>query len=159
MSDAKQLKAQGLRFGRSFQMAIRTSVMFTADHPSLERPIEQSFNLLNELLKQFGQFTIGFVDNQILINTVLTTDPALAQLEKEFLKRGIAAFTFEAGLTLARYRRIIAVLSAAPTVIEQAGGIREYLELNELQGGRIVAASRNQKKTESGDTLIETDSE
>jgi hypothetical protein len=83
----------------------------------------------------------------------------LAQLQKEFLKRGIAAFTFEPGLTLARYKKIIAVLSAPSAAIEQAGGIREYLEINEIQGGRIVAASRNQKKTESGDTLIETDSE
>jgi hypothetical protein len=157
--DTKHLKAQGLRFGRSFQMALRTSVMFSPDHPSLERPLEQSFNLLNEVLKQTGQFTIGFVDNQVLINSVLTTESGLAQLQKEFLKRGIAALTFEPGLTLGRYRRIVSVLSAPASVIEQAGGIREYLELNEIQGGRIVAASRNQKKTESGDTLIETDSE
>jgi len=157
--DTKNLKAHGLRFGRSFQMALRTSVMFSPDHPSLERPLEQSFHLLNDLLKQAGQLTIGFVDNQVLINSVLTTEPGLAQLQKEFLKRGIAALTFEPGLTLSRYRRIVAVLSAPATAIEQAGGIREYLELNEIPGGRIVAASRNQKKTESGDTLIESDSE
>jgi HEAT repeat protein len=159
MLDTKQLKALGLRFGRSFQMALRTSVMFSADHPSLERPLEQSFNQLNDLLKQAGQLTIGFVDNQVLINSVLTNEPGLAQLQKEFLKRGIAAFTFEPGLTLARYKKIVTVLSAPATTIEQAGGIREYLELNEIQGGRIIAASRNQKKTDSGDTLIETDSE
>ena len=159
MLDTKQLKALGLRFGRSFQMALRTSVMFSADHPSLERPLEQSFNLLNDLLKQVGQLTIGFVDNQVLINSVLTTDNGLVQLEKEFLKRGIAAFTFEPGLTLARYKKIVAVLSAPVSTIEQVGGIREYLEINELQGGRIVAASRNQKRTDTGDTLIETDSE
>jgi len=159
MLDTKQLKALGLRFGRSFQMALRTSVMFSPDHPSLERPLEQSFNLLNDLLKQVGQLTIGFVDNQVLINSVLTSDNGLAQLEKEFLKRGIAAFTFEPGLTLARYKKIVAVLSAPVSAIEHVGGIREYLEINELQGGRIVAAARNQKKTENGDTLIETDSE
>ena len=159
MLDTKQLKALGLRFGRSFQTALRTSVMFSADHPSLERPLEQSFNLLNDLLKQIGQLTLGFVDNQVLINSVLTNDTGLAQLEKEFLKRGIAAFTFEPGLTLARYRKIVALLSAPAATIEQAGGIREFLEINDLQGGRIVAASRNQKKTETGDTLIETDSE
>jgi len=159
MLDTKQLKALGLRFGRSFQMALRTSVMFSADHPSLERPLEQSFNQLNDLLKQTGQLTIGFVDNQVLINSVLTNEPGLAQLQKEFFKRGIAAFTFEPGLTLARYKRIVTVLSAPAATIEQAGGIREYLEVNEIHGGRIVAASRNQKKTDSGDTLIETDSE
>src|SRR3954468_1356603 len=159
MLETKQLKAQGIRFGRSFQMALRTSVMFTADHPSLVRPLEQSFQLLNDLLKQAGQFTLGFVDNQVLINSVLTTEPGLAQLQKEFLKRGVAAITFEAGLTLARYRHIVAVLSAPASAVEQAGGIREYLEVNEIPGARIVAASRNQKTTEEGDTLIESDSE
>src|SRR3954471_14094830 len=112
MLDTRQLKERGIRFGRSLQMAIRTSVMFSPDHPSLARPLEQSFNFLNELLKQTGQFTIGFVDNQVIINSILTNEAGLAQLEKEFLKRGIAAVTFEPGLTLARYRRIIAVLSA-----------------------------------------------
>lgn len=159
MLDTKQLKERGIRFGRSLQMALRTSVMFSPDHPSLTRPLEQSFNALNELLKQTGQLTIGFIDNQVIINSVLTNDPGLAQLEKEFLKRGIAAVTFEPGLTLARYRRIIAVISAPASAVEEAGGIREYLELNEIPGARVVAASRNQKKNEQGDTIIETDSE
>ncbi len=159
MLDTKQLKAQGIRFGRSFQMALRTSVMFSADHPSLERPLEQSFNLLNGLLKEVGQLTIGFIDNQVLINNILTTEPGLAQLRKEFGKRGLAAFTFEPGLTLARYRKIVAVLSTPATIIDQAGGIVEYFELHEVQGGRIVTAARNQKQTETGDTLIESDSE
>jgi hypothetical protein len=159
MLETKQLKANGIRFGRSFQMALRTSVMFSANHPSLVRPIEQSFQLLNELLKQSGQFTIGFVDNQVLINSVLTTDPGLAQLQKEFLKRGIAALTFEAGLTLARYKHIVAVLSAPVATIEQSGGIREYLEKHEIPGARIVATARNQKTNEDGDTVIESDSE
>ena len=157
MLDAKLLKASGIRFGRSFQMDLRTSVMFTPNHPSLDRPIEQSFQLLNDLLKQANQFTIGFVDKQVLINNVLTTDPGLVQLEKEFLKRGIAALTFEAGLTLARYKHIVAVLSVPVTEIEQAGGIREYLEVHKMPGARIVAASRDQKN--GGDTLIESDSE
>src|SRR3954451_5134501 len=100
MLDTKQLKAQGLRFGRSFQMAVRTAVMFASDHPSIDRPADQSFNFLNELLKQSGQFTIGFVDNQVMLNNILTNEPGLGQLEKEFLKRGVAAVTFEAGLTL-----------------------------------------------------------
>jgi hypothetical protein len=159
MLDAKQLKARGIRFGRAFQMALRTSVMFSPDHPSLVRPLEQSFELLNEVLKQSGQFTIGFVDNQVLINSVLTTEPGLAHLQKEFLKRGIAAVTFEAGLTLARYKHIVTALSSPATAIEQAGGIREYLEAHEIPGARIVAASRNQKMNGDGDTVIESDSE
>jgi hypothetical protein len=157
MLDTKQLKADGIRFGQSFQIALRTSLMFTPNHPSLDRPIKQSFQLLNDILKGTSQFTIGFVDKQVLINNVLTSDPGLVQLQKEFSKRGIAALTFEAGLTLARYKHIVAVLSVPVTEIDQAGGIREYLELHKIMGARIVAASRDQKN--GGDTVIGSDSE
>ncbi|PYV50843.1 MAG: hypothetical protein DMG92_06315 [Acidobacteria bacterium] len=90
MSDNKQqIKALGLRFARGLQMTVKTAVMFTVDHKSVERPIQQSFELLNTLLKEVGQFTFGFVDNQIMLNNLLTTDPSLRHLETEFLKRGV----------------------------------------------------------------------
>ncbi len=43
MSDNKQIKALGLRFARGLQMTVKTAVMFTVDHKSVERPIQQSF--------------------------------------------------------------------------------------------------------------------
>ena len=49
MLDTKHLKDQGLRFGRSFQMALRTSVMFSPDHPSLERPLLNTRKFLEKL--------------------------------------------------------------------------------------------------------------
>ena len=97
MLDTKQLKNVGLRFARIFQMAIRTAVLFSAEHPNVQRPVQQSFDLLNGLMKESGRFTMGFVDSQIVLNNLLTTDPSLDQLNKEFLKRGIAAVTFEPG--------------------------------------------------------------
>ena len=102
MSDNKQVKALGLRFARALQMTLKTAVMFTVEHKSVERPIQQSFLLLNNLLKESGQFTFGFIDNQVMLNNVLTTDTTLRALETELLKRGIAAVTFEPGLTLGR---------------------------------------------------------
>ena len=59
MSDNKQVKALGLRFARALQMTLKTAVMFTVEHKSVERPIQQSFLLLNNLLKESGQFTFG----------------------------------------------------------------------------------------------------
>jgi len=159
MLDAKQLKVLGLRFARGLQMSLRTAVMFSADHQSVERPIQQSFQFLNGLLKETGQFTFGFVDNQVVLNNLITTDPSLKQLEKELLKRGIAAITFEPGLSLGRYRKLIALLSAPTKLIEEAGGVRAYLEANEVEGARILPAAKNQKKDEQGDTILETDSE
>ena len=159
VSDNKQIKALGLRFARGLQMTVKTAVMFTVDHKSVERPIQQSFELLNTLLKEVGQFTFGFVDNQVMLNNLLTTDLSLRHLETEFLKRGITAVTFEPGLTLGRYRKVISLLAAPSKAIEEAGGTLNFLDKNEIEGARILPASKNQKKDEQGDTIIDTDSE
>lgn len=159
MSDNKQIKALGLRFARALQMTVKTVIMFTTDHRSAERPVQQSFQMLNNLLKEVGNFTFGFVDNQIVLNNLLTTDVSLRQLETEFLKRGISAVTFEPGLTLARYKKLISVLAAPSKQIDEAGGTLGFLDQNEIEGVRVLPAAKNQKKDEHGDTIIETDSE
>src|SRR5260370_3693951 len=159
MLDGKQLKTLGLRFARALHMTIKTAVMFTVEDKSVERPIQQSFQLLNHLLKEAGQFTFGFVDNQVMLNNLLTTDTSLRHLEIEFLKRGVAAVTFEPGLTLGRYKKVVGLLSVPSKVIDDAGGILVFLDQNEIEGARILPAAKNQNKDEHGDTIIETDSE
>lgn len=155
----KQIKVQGLRFARSLQSGVRTAIVFSAEHQSVERPVQQGFELLKDLLKESGQFTFGFIDSQIILNNVLTTDNSLAQLEKEFLKRGIAAITFEPGLTVGRYKKVVGILSVSGKAIEEKGGIGPYLELNEVKGTRFILAAKNQRKNAEGDTIIETSSE
>src|SRR5579864_6793864 len=159
MLNSQQLKSLGLRFARALQMTVKTAVLFTVDHNSVERPIQSSFQFLNNLLKEAGQFTFGFVDNQVVLNNLLTTDTSIQQLQTEFLKRGIAAVTFEPGLTLARYKKLVGLLSVPTKNIDEAGGILRFLDQNELEGARIIPAARNQKKDEHGDTIIESDSE
>jgi len=159
VADNKQIKALGLRFARALQMTVKTAVMFTIHHKSVERPVQQSFELLNNLLKESGQFTFGFIDNQIILNNLLTTDTSLNHLQTEFLKRGIAAVTFEPGLTLGRYRKLVSVLSVPTQEIDDAGGTLNFLDRNEVEGARILPAAKNQKKDAEGDTIIDTDSE
>ena len=159
MLDSKQIKILGLRFGRALQTTVKTAGVFTIEHKSCDRPIQQSFLILNNMLKEVGQFTVGFVDNQILLNNLLTTDPSLKNLETEFLKRGIAAITFEPGLTLSRYKKVIHILAAPSSAIESTGGFLAFLDQNEVEGVRILPAAKNQKKNEVGDTILETDSE
>src|SRR5438128_11755231 len=138
MGDGKQqLKTLGLRFARALQMTVKTAGMFTVEHQSVDRPVLQSFQILNTLLKESGQFTFGFVDNQVMLNNLLTADASLRQLETEFLKRGIAAVTFEPGLTLGRYRKVISLLAAPSKAIEEAGGTLNFLDKNEIEGARI----------------------
>ncbi|HSA91447.1 MAG TPA: HEAT repeat domain-containing protein [Terriglobales bacterium] len=159
MLDRNQLKAQGVRYARSLQVLFKTIAVFSADHPGTAQPFQQSFDLLNALLKQTGQFTIGFVEQRVMLNNILTTEKTLSGLENEFLKRGIGAVTFQAGMTLAAYKRGVGLLARSPKLIEEAGGLAAYLENQPLEFMRVFPASKSQTRTESGDTILDMDSE
>ena len=159
MLDPKQLKVQGLRYGRTLQTLVRICSVFNVDHPSAIGPAQHSFDTLNALVKQAREFTFGFVDRQVVLNNILTTEPALQPLENEFLKRGIGAVKFKAGLTLAAYKQVIAILCVPPKIIEEAGGARYFLDEHPLENARILPAGKNQARTESGDTILESDAE
>lgn len=156
MLDPKHLKVQGLRYGRSLQMLVRICTVFSVEHPSAIAPTQNSFDTLNSLLKQAREFSFGFVDNRVALNSILTAEPALQSLENEFLKRGIGAVKFKAGLTLAAYKQVIAIVCASPKTIEEAGGARAFLDQNPVENARILPAGKNQARTESGDTILES---
>lgn len=159
MLDRNQLKSQGIRFARSLQMLFKNATMFSADHPAAARSFHQSFDFLNVLVKETGEFTVGFVDQRVMLNNILTSDGSLVHLENEFLKRGIGAITFQAGMTLAAYKRGMGALARPVKAIEAAGGLAKYLEEQPLEFMRVFPASKSQARTESGDTVLDMDSE
>src|SRR5262249_3334215 len=107
MEEKKHIKMQGLRFARSLQMLVKMANIFSVQHPSAAVMLQRSYDLLNPLLKRWRHLTLGFVDQRVLLNSLITTEENLKPLENEFLKRGIGAVTFEAGITLAAYRNMI----------------------------------------------------
>ncbi|HEU5402892.1 MAG TPA: HEAT repeat domain-containing protein, partial [Terriglobales bacterium] len=158
MQDTNQTKAVGLKYGRSLQTLLKTAIMFSPSHAAVNQPLQHSFDLLNDIVKNFGQFTLGFVDQRVMLNNILTSEPALKTLENEFLKRGVGAVTFEAGITMTGYRKLIGVL-AVPVKTLEATGLHQYLIQNPVDFARIIPAGKNQQRSESGDTILETDSE
>jgi hypothetical protein len=123
MLDAKQLKVVGLRFARAMQIAVGTSRMFSPDHNVAAGAIQDSYNQLNSILKEQRAFTFGFVEGRILVDTLLTTARGLNQLEEDFLKRGVSALKFGAGLPVSRYKEVLAMLATPLRKIEEIGGI------------------------------------
>src|SRR3954469_9219898 len=158
--DQKTLKVQGLRYAKSLQMVMKTVIMFSAEHKGAAQSIDNSYQMLNALLKQTRTFTLGFVDGRIMINNVLTqADRGLQSLENELLKRGIGAVTFEAGITLAAYKRAAGVLAVPTKHLEEIGGLLPWLDQNPIEFLRVYPAAKNQSRTADGDTVLETDSE
>lgn len=159
MLDAKQLKVQGLRFARSLQTVVKMVNMFSADHTSAAGMLRRSYELLNPLLKQSRYLTFGFVEQRVLLNSILTSDDSLESLKNEFLKRGIGAVSFDAGITLAAFSKTIAAIAANPKLMEEMGGLLPFLESRQLEFVRIFPASKNEVRNEDGDTVLEMGSE
>src|SRR5512146_1131827 len=158
MQDTNQTKAVGLKYARSLQTLLKTAIMFSPGHAAVNQPLQHSFDLLNEIVKNYGQFTLGFVDQRVMINNILTSEPALKTLENEFLKRGVGAVTFEAGITMTGYRKLIGVL-AVPVKTLEATSLHQHLVQNPVEFARVIPAGKNQQRSEGGDTILETDSE
>lgn len=159
MLDRNQLKSQGIRFALSLQTLFKNTTMFSAGHPAASMSFQRSFDFLNVLVKETGEFTVGFVDQRVMLNNILTIERSLTHLENEFLKRGIGAITFQAGMTLASYKRGMGALVCPVKAIEAAGGLVKYLEEQPLELMRVFPASKSQARTESGDTVLDMDSE
>jgi HEAT repeats len=159
MLDTKQLKVQGLRFARSLQTLVKMVNMFSADHKSAVGMLRRSYELLNPLVKQSRYLTFGFVEQRILLNSILTDEDSLKPLENEFLKRGIGAISFDAGITLAAFGKAISALAASPKLIEESGGLLPFLETRQLEFVRIFPAVKNEIRNEDGDTVLEMGSE
>ena len=159
MQDKKHLKVQGIRFARSLQTLIKMVNMFSAEHKSASGLLQRTYELLNPLVKQARCLTLGFVDRRILLNNILTVEESLKPLENEFLKRGIGAITFDAGITLTAFREAVACIGANPRVIDEHGGLLPFLEQKKLEFVRIFPASKTEKRNEDGDTILDMGSE
>jgi len=159
MMDKGQLKVQGIRFARSLQQLVKMVSMFSSVHKSSTGLLERSYEQLNILVRQSRHLTIGFVDQRVLINNILTNEESLKPLENDLLKRGIGAVTFEAGITLAAFRNAVTVLAAQPRVIDQCGGLLPFLDQQSLEFVRIFPANKNEARNKDGDTILEMGSE
>jgi HEAT repeat protein len=133
---------QGLAFGQAFQTVFKVSAMYSVDHPAAGRSMQQCWDLLAPLLKQGGQFTFGFMNQRILLNSSLVSQSNLTHLEVEFTKREIGAITFQSGIALKDFKRALALLITRPQVIVERGGIKKFLEGNHIEGVHISPAAK-----------------
>jgi HEAT repeat protein len=157
-NEKSQLKVQGLAFGQAFQTIFKVSAMYSVDHPAAARSMQQSWDLLAPLLKLGPQFTFGFMNQRVLLNSSLVSTPNLAHLEVEFTKREIAAICFQHGVTIKDFKRMLALLTTRPTVIAERGGIKSLLAANPLEGIRITPAAKPKEDGEMIDAGMDLES-
>jgi len=132
--------------------------MYSVDHPAAGRAVQQSFDLLQPLLPAGGQFTFGFMNQRLLLNSALISQNALTGLGFEFSKREIGAVTFQSGLTLKDFKRALAVLATRPTVIAERGGTKKFLVENPLAGVRIMPMTKREGDEDTIDLGMDIES-
>jgi hypothetical protein len=159
MMDKKQLKAQGIRFARALQTAIKMASLYSVDHQCAARPLQTSYDMLIAVVKQTPYLTIGFVDQRVIVNNILTTDASVKRLEDDFLRRGIGAITFDAGITLDAFKNAVDALTATQKTIEEHGGLMPFLETRQLEYVRVFPAGKNEIRNNDGDTVLDMSSE
>jgi len=141
-NEKNPLKLEGLAFGQAFQTLFKMSMMYSVDHPAASRSMQQSLDRLLPFLKEGQPFTIGFMNDRLLLNRTLVTQTNLTHLQVELAKRQIAAITFQPGVTLKEFQRAVAVLTLRPALIAERGGIANYLAANPIEGIRIIPAAK-----------------
>src|SRR5579864_7671541 len=114
MAEKTQFKLQGVHFARSLQVLMKMVNLFSVDHTSAAGILRRTYDSLNPLLKQVRYLTIGFVEQRVLLNNILTADNSLKPLENEFLKRGIGAISFDAGIKADRFNTALQEFSLKP---------------------------------------------
>jgi hypothetical protein len=154
--DRTQLKTEGVAFGRSLQTAYKSVVMYSMDHPAVERAVQQAYDILRVLLQHLPQLIFGFMNRRLLLNDFLTDEPSLRLLETELTKRCITAVTFLGEIELAEFKQALNILAAKPRAIEEEGGIKAYLAARPLTGARVLPAKRPE---DGGDTVLGMDTE
>ena len=153
--DKNQLKAEGLAFGRNLQRAYKIVLLYSPDHGAAQDSLQQTYSLLTALLKQNPQFTFGFFNQRVVLNDFLTSDINLAALQADFMKRSIAAVTFQLGVTFREFKRCLGLLATKPELIEASGGITAFLRKNPVEGLRILPEER--RPFSDGDTVMGMD--
>ena len=155
MVDKTQLKTQGLAFGRNLQRAYKIVLLYSPDHQGAQDSLQQSYSKLTELLKLRPQFTFGFFNQRVLLNDLLTADPALASLQADFSKRNIAAVTFQLGVTFREFKRCLGLIVTKQEVIEASDGIDAFVRKHPVEGLRIVPEEK--RHMTDGDTVLGMD--
>jgi hypothetical protein len=157
--EQSQLKNDGLVFGRSLQKSLKIASMYASvDHAAADMAAQQTYASLVPLLKQNREFTLGFVNQRLLLNNIiLSGDNPLTALAVEFSKRGISAVSFSVGVTLKEFKRGLSLLSLAPKTLEKSGGLKHVIEQSPLQQMRIVPSSK--LHSEGEDTVLAEGSE
>ena len=138
MLSRNELKAQALQYLRKLQVAVRTAAIFSPEHQAAVLPLQQAFDALSGLLRESGKLTVGFADERVLINSIVTSDKQLAQLATEFAKRNLGTVTVDPGITLARYKKLVGILAVSTKALEEGGGTHAYLDKNRIEGVRIL---------------------
>ena len=153
-----ETKARGLSFGRSLQMVVSVARIYPVEHQAVQGNLQRAFADLEQLQRIVCPFTFGFSDGRLLIEDLLTPDHSLTALEGEFKRRGIAAVTFSAGVTLSDFKDMIRIVCASPQTITARRGIEEYLRAESVAHINIIAA-RKEEEEQKGDVRLRVSGE
>ncbi len=135
---AAVLRTQGLQFVRLFQGSLRLVMLYSADHNQTQAMIQRAIIPLLRVLQETPTLSIGFQFDNVVLNSLPVSDPQLAPLARELVKRRVGFLVFSEGIDHSGLARVLSVLGTKAETIEEKGGLVKFLRSNPLEHARIV---------------------
>jgi len=125
---------------RAFTIAIKCSVLYAQNHPSVENSIKSFKENLDKWLAQEERLDVGIASDNLLLNQeFVREDSELFNEAADYLhQRGLVAISFSRGITLNELIAFFGIIKNEPKFFMQKGGIvknmskTDFIQIKEI---------------------------
>jgi len=128
-----------IRFIYAFNISRRHTLCYPDDHPLVRKSARAVVDLLARLLEFRSSLTLGIARDSLLVHGAVLDEknPVFRKLASELFEQGIAAITFETGLTSDELLRFQHLAISRPEELAERGGLAAVCQQEELAHIRL----------------------
>ncbi len=139
-------------FLQELKTAQRNLALYPDEHPQIAASIAKAMSLLELIMENFPQLTLGISPSGILFEQTWLdkNDPANRDFATFFAELGIATISFIKGLTEPELLSFCKMLCSDRTSIENAGGFAQLIAQQQIRHIQIIAIDYSAFRSGSG---------
>ncbi|HUT52891.1 MAG TPA: HD-GYP domain-containing protein [bacterium] len=133
MSEIEKGKLESILTG---MLAVAKSMaLYPAEHPSVQRPLQKTYDEIAELLRRFGLLTLGIVDEVLVFEGVpfYSLQVAIQELQARFEGVGVSALELRDGLSLEELGAFLGLLNEDAGKVREAGSLSALFREREIE--------------------------
>lgn len=113
----------------SMVSAIKNTELYPAEHPSVQKPLTHTYEILSDLLRTQGTLSLGIVEEVLVFEGIpfYSGQPAIKELQKRFEEREISMIEIHDGMTSLELSTFAKMLAESPDELKSAGALSQVL--------------------------------